>query len=49
MLIPGFKGRVHPAGWPFIGISAAVTLILWPISVSACWVGLLITNWCAFF
>jgi len=39
----------HPAGWPFIGIAAGLTLLLsligWPLFV----LGALLTAWCAYF
>jgi phosphatidylserine decarboxylase len=41
--------RVHPDGWKFIGLFAAVTLILWMIHTSLGWMGLVLTGWCAYF
>jgi len=40
---------IHPAGFPFIGISAAVTLILASICSILGFVGLVLTCWCIYF
>lgn len=40
---------IQPAGWPFIGIAAAVTLVLFAIAQPLGWVGLALTAWCTFF
>lgn len=41
--------RIHPAGWPFIGLFALLTLLLayagWPFFV----LGALLTAWCTYF
>lgn len=41
--------RIHPDGWKFVGIFAAVTLLLFVIHTSLGWIGLLFTGWCAYF
>ncbi len=40
---------IQPAGWPFIAIAAAVTLVLFAIAQPLGWIGLAITGWCTFF
>jgi len=40
---------IHPEGFRFIGIFAAVTLVLFFISSFLGWVGVLLTLWCAYF
>src|SRR5688572_21488361 len=40
---------LHPAGWPFVGIFAFVSLLLSLIWDDLLYVGLLLTAWCAFF
>lgn len=40
---------VHPAGWPFIGIFAAVGLLLSFVGPHFGWVGLVLTLWCVYF
>ncbi|MGB0748238.1 MAG: phosphatidylserine decarboxylase [Magnetospiraceae bacterium] len=40
---------IASAGWPFIGIFAAVTLILFLIAQPLGWVGVVLTLWCVYF
>ena len=40
---------IHPAGFPFIGIFAAVTLIFFMIATGLGLVGLVLTLWCVYF
>lgn len=40
---------IHPAGWPFIGIFAAVTFALSLISDDLTIVGVVLTLWCTYF
>lgn len=40
---------IHDAGWPFIAIFFAVTVVLGYFSVNLFWVGLILTAWCAYF
>ncbi|WP_374308526.1 phosphatidylserine decarboxylase [Dongia sp.] len=49
ILTPKFFNPIHRAGWPFLAIFAAVTVILWWIAEPLGFVGLLLTLWCAYF
>ncbi len=40
---------IHPEGWRFIPIFAAVTLVLFLLWSPLGWLGVLLTLWCAFF
>ncbi|MGB8274570.1 MAG: phosphatidylserine decarboxylase [Alphaproteobacteria bacterium] len=40
---------IHPAGWPFIGLFAAATVVLALIAKPLGWLGVLATAWCVFF
>ncbi|GAB6054372.1 phosphatidylserine decarboxylase [Magnetospira thiophila] len=40
---------IHPAGWPFIGLFAVITVILGGIAEPLGWIGLILTAWCAYF
>lgn len=40
---------IHKAGWPFICIFFAITVVLGFFSVNLFWVGLILTAWCAYF
>jgi len=40
---------IHPDGWKFIAIVAAISLVLFLIWVPLGWLGLLVTIWIAFF
>ena len=40
---------IHPDGWKFIAIAAAISLVLFLIWVPLGWLGLLVTLWIAFF
>ncbi len=40
---------IHPEGFRFIGIFAAVTFVLFFISSFLCWIGVGLTLWCAYF
>lgn len=44
-----FPIRIHPEGWRFIGIFAAITLLLFAISQPLGWIGIILTGWCAYF
>ena len=44
MLVP-----IHPAGWPFIGLFAVVTLLLGLAFEPFFWVGVPATLWCVYF
>jgi len=39
----------HPAGWPFMGAFAGVTLVLALMSCKAFFVGFILTAWCFYF
>ena len=41
--------RIHRQGWPFIGIFAAVALVLFFAAKPLGWVGAILTAWCAYF
>lgn len=41
--------RIHPEGWPFIGLFAAVAVLLGWLWAPLGWVGLILTVWCATF
>jgi phosphatidylserine decarboxylase len=40
---------VHPDGWKFIAIAAAVTLVLFLLWAPAGWIGMIVTLWMAYF
>jgi phosphatidylserine decarboxylase len=40
---------VHPAGYPFIGIFMAVTVVFFMLAVSLGWIGVVLTLWCVYF
>ena len=41
---------VHPEGWRFIGIFAAVTAVFWLLGWGVLfWLGVILTLWCAYF
>lgn len=40
---------IHPAGWPFIGLFAAVALVLFFVAEPLGWVGIVLTLWCTYF
>ena len=40
---------IQPAGWPFIGIAAAVTALLFVLVPPLGWIGLALTAWCTYF
>lgn len=40
---------IHPAGWPFIGIAAAIALLLSLIGPKAGFAGLVLAVWCIYF
>jgi phosphatidylserine decarboxylase len=40
---------IQPAGWPFIAIAAAATVVLFALAQPLGWIGLAITGWCTFF
>jgi len=40
---------LHPAGRPFIGIFAAVTLVFFQVSAALGWLGIVLTLWCVYF
>ena len=40
---------IHRAGWPFIALFAAVTLLLWWLATPLGLLGLVLTAWCAYF
>ena len=41
--------NIHPAGWPFIGAFAVVTVLLALIAKPLGWIGLIATAWCVYF
>ncbi len=41
--------RIHREGWPFIGIFAAATLVLFFAAKPLGWLGVVLTAWCAYF
>lgn len=49
MTVFGMKGRIHPAGWLFIGLGSAVTLGLSFLSSFLMGIGLILTLWCLYF
>ena len=40
---------INPAGWPFIGLFAAVTAALSMVSEPLGWIGAVLTAWCVYF
>ncbi len=40
---------INPAGWPFIGLFAAVTVGLFMLSEPLGWIGVVLTAWCTYF
>jgi phosphatidylserine decarboxylase len=40
---------IHPEGYPFIGIFAAVSLVLFWLWTPLGWIGTVLTLWCAYF
>lgn len=41
---------LHPAGWPFVGLSAVLwALLTWGLDTTGFFVGLLLTGWVAYF
>ncbi len=40
---------IHPAGWPFIGIFAAVTCLLYFVGGACFFLGIVLTAWCVYF
>ncbi len=40
---------VHRAGWPFLAVFAAVTLLMFALFEPLGWIGALLTAWCAYF
>ena len=40
---------LHPEGWRFVGIFAAITLVLFWIWSPLGWLGVVLTCWCAYF
>jgi len=40
---------INPAGWPFIGIFAGITLLLWWMDTWLGLIGLVLTLWCTYF
>lgn len=40
---------IHPKGWPFVGIFAAITVALWWLWAPLLVVGCIATAWCAYF
>lgn len=40
---------VHPAGYPFIGIFAAIAFVLSLIDCTLGWIGVILTLWCVYF
>lgn len=40
---------INPAGWPFIAIFAAVTLVLAFVAEPLGWMGVVLTLWCVYF
>ena len=44
MLVP-----IHPAGWPFIGLFAVVTLLIGVAFEPFFWIGVPATLWCVYF
>ncbi len=41
--------RIHPEGWRFIALFAAVTVVLWWIAAPLGWLGVVLTAWCVYF
>jgi phosphatidylserine decarboxylase len=48
-LTPKFFNPIHRAGWPFLAVFAAATLVLWWIAEPLGFIGALLTLWCAYF
>jgi phosphatidylserine decarboxylase len=40
---------IHPDGWKFVAIGAAVTIVLWLLWAPAGWAALIVTLWIAYF
>jgi phosphatidylserine decarboxylase len=47
--IRGVLVPIHPAGYPFIGVFAVATVILFLIWEPLGWLGVLATSWCIYF
>lgn len=41
--------RIHPEGWLFFGIFAAVTFLLFLLNEHLGWIGALLSGWCLYF
>lgn len=48
-IVSSVKAYIHPAGWPFIGIFAFVTLVLALFGWPWFFIGLVLTAWCVYF
>ena len=48
-MLKSFFVPINSAGWPFIGVFSAVTVVLAYLSESAGWIGLIVTTWCVYF
>ncbi len=40
---------INPAGWPFIALFAAITLVLGYVAEPLGWIGVVLTAWCIYF
>lgn len=47
--MPNILQMIHPDGWKFVAIFAAVSLVLAIIGPNLGWIGLLLTSWCVYF
>ncbi len=47
--MPNLLQIIHPDGWKFVAIFAAVSLMLALIGPNLGWIGLLLTAWCIYF
>jgi len=44
-----FSVQIHRDGWPFIGIFAFISILLWHFAEPLGWVGAILTGWCVYF
>ena len=49
MKIDNIVPPLHPAGWPFVGIAASITLLLFFVSTALFLAGFVLTAFCLFF
>lgn len=47
--MPNILQMIHPDGWKFVAIFAAVSVVLAMMGPNLGWIGLLLTSWCVYF